>query len=333
MKRILLSVAFAGISLFTQAQDKPAVNPRPITMTEYDKGKTFDVKDLDKDTYVKFENLYIVDRYEMKKPYFITGDDGLKKRIDLYKLVSKDGMQELGTLIYYTNEKGKRYTALQPNFTADGKVWEKYFEDIHSIDKEEKNFVLKLSYILSREMSFQLFKNINGGKDMKDEAGTYGSDICFPGSDLVSMADGSKKLLSDIKPGDQVITVDAATSKAVPVQVTRLVEHEAKNYALTRLLLVSSEETATATGVNVKLQSKVLQATPNHPMMIGDSKKTMGEVTIGDRITCSDEKTHTYQTYTVYNKTESAGGVQKVYNMEVSGGTTFIMNDVMVMQK
>ena len=328
-----MSFAFTGSLLYTQAQDKPAVNPRPITLAEYDKGKTFGVKDLDKDTYVKFENLYIADRYEMKKPYFITGDDGLKKRIDLYKLISKDGMQELGTLIYYTNEKGKRYIALQPNFTAEGKIWERYFEDIHAIDKEEKNFVLKLSYILSKEMSFQLYKNLNQGKDLKDEAGTYGSDICFPGSDLVTMADGSQKQLSTIKAGDRVITVDAATQKAVPVQVTRLVEHEAKNYAITRLLLVSSQETATAAGTQVRLQSKVLQATPNHPMMVGNSKKSIGEVAIGDRITCADEKTHTYQTYTVFNKTESAGGTQKVYNMEVSGGSTFIMNDVMVMQK
>ena len=333
MKRILLSCALAAIVVCTQAQEKATVNPRPITMAEYDKGKTYQVKDLDKDTYVKFDNLYIVDRYEMKKPYFITGDDGMKKRIDLYKLISKDGMQELGTLLYYTNEKGKQYIALQPNFTADGKVWEKYFEDIHSIDKEEKNFVLKLSYILSREMSFQLYKSLNQGKDMKDEAGTYGSDICFPGNEMVSMADGSKKLLSNIHPGDKVITVDAATKKAVPVQVTQLVEHEAKNYAITKLLLVSSREVSTASGVEVRMVSKVLQATPNHPMIVSGNKKSIGQVNIGDQVTCSDEKTHTYQTYTVYNKTESAGGVQKVYNMVVSGGNTFIMNDVMVMQK
>ena len=90
----------------------------------------------------------MLDRYEMRKPYIITGDDGLKKRIDLYKLISKNGMQELGTQIFYTNEKGKQFVAIQPNFTANPKVWEKYFEDIHAIDKIEKNFVLKLSYIL-----------------------------------------------------------------------------------------------------------------------------------------------------------------------------------------
>ena len=334
MKKSFLLFVFAVCAVCVQAQEgKAAPNPRPITMAEYDKAKAYLVKDLDKDTYVKFENTYVADRYEMKKPYFITGDDGLKKRIDLYKLVAKEGMQELGTLIYYTNEKDKRYTALQPNFTADGKVWEKYFEDIHAIDKEEKNFVLKLSYILSKEMSFQLYKGINQGKNLKDEAGTYGSDICFPGSELVAMADGSKKLLSAIKPGDRIITVDAATKKSVPVQVTRLVEHKAENYAITQLLLISSRETASADGNHVYLQSKLLQATPNHPMIANGQRKSIGEISIGEQITCQDEKTHAYHTYTVYNKTEKAGGVQKVYNMVTTGGSTFILNDVMVMQK
>ena len=334
MKKTLFLSIFALSVAFTYAQEnKATLNPRPLAMTEYDKAKSYLVKDLDKDTYVKFDNTYIADRYEMKKPYFITGDDGLKKRIDLYKLVAKDGMQELGTLIYYTNEKGKRYMALQPNFTADGKVWEKYFEDIHSIDKEEKNFVLKLSYILSKEMSFQLYKSINQGRDLKEEAGTYGSDICFPGTELVAMADGSKKLLSSIRAGDQVITVDAVTKKPVAVQVTQLVEHKAENYAITQLLLVSSRETAAVDGMHVQLQNKLLQATPNHPMLVNGRRKNIGEVNIGDQITCQDEKTHTYQTYTVYNKTEKAGGMQKVYNMVVTGGTTFILNDVMVMQK
>jgi uncharacterized protein YkwD len=156
----------------------------------------------------------------MRKPYFITGDDGLKKRMDLYKVIAKDGMQELGTIIFYTNEKGKKYTALQPNFTADSKVWERYFEDIHLIDKEEKNFVLKLSYILSKEMSFQLYKAINKGKDMKEESATYGSDICFPGDQLVAMADGSKKQLDKIRTGDRVLTIEPVTKKTETARTT-----------------------------------------------------------------------------------------------------------------
>ena len=333
MKKTLLSLFISLLFLNSNAADTTKLNPRPLTMAEYDKAKTFTIKDLDKDTYAKVENVYILDRYELRKPYFITGDDGLKKRIDLYKLLAKDGMQELGTVVFYTNEKGKLYTALQPNFTADGKVWEKYFEDIHAIDKEEKNFVLKLSYVLSKEMSFQLFKAINKGKDMRSESATYGSDICFPGDQSVAMSDGSTKPISNIKPGDLVISVDPVTWQNAVVRVKQLMQHEAKNYAITSLQLLAVEEQQTPSGWNVLLSSKAVKATPNHPMMTEGKQKNMGEIEIGEKVICFDEKTGAYLTYTVVNKTETAGGLQKVYTMEVNGGTTFILNDVMVLQK
>jgi hypothetical protein len=333
MRKMLLTFILSINIFLSFPQSKEAVKSRPMTMTEYDKAKTFTVKDLDKDTYVKFDNKYILDRYEMRKPYFITGDDGLKKRIDLYKLIAKDSMQELGTVIFYTNEKGKIYSAVQPNFTADPRVWNKYFNDIDQVDKEEKNFVLKLSYVLSKEMSFQLYKAMNNGKDMREEAGTYGTTICFPGNQLVAMADGTTKMISLVKPGDNIITVNPVTKKTASTKVTKLVKHEAKNYAITKLMVLAADEQLTTSGKMVKLSAKVLQATPNHPMITLKGKKKMGDVAIGDEVICYDKATNDYKKFTVFNKHESAGGMQKVYNIEVSSGSTFIMNGVMVMQK
>jgi hypothetical protein len=328
MRRLLL---VAGALCFFYQSFSQAVNPRPITMEEYTKAKTFTVKDPDQDTYVKFENAYILDRYR-PKPYFITGDDNMKKRIDLYNLMSKEGMQQLGLMIFYTNEKGKHYQALLPNQTADGKVWERYFEDIHSIDKEEKNFVLKLSYVLSREFSYQVFKNINGGKNMKEESGTYGSDICFPGTDLVTMANGSQKTLASVKPGDQVLSIDPQTKKTTVVNVKELSVHEAKNYTLTRLVLIAAHE-KNADKNSIHLSAKILEATPNHPMTTISGSKKIGETTIGEKVLCYNEAKKAYETYTILAKTEQAGGVQKVYNIVAGGGTTLMMNGVMVMQK
>jgi hypothetical protein len=328
MRKLLL---VAGALCFFYQSFSQAVNPRPITMDEYTKAKTFNIKDPDNDTYVKFENAYILDRYR-PKPYFITGDDNMKKRIDLYNLMAKEGMQQLGLMIFYTNEKGKHYQALLPNQTADGKVWEHYFEDIHSIDKEEKNFVLKLSYVLSREFSYQVYKSINGGKNMKEESGTYGSDICFPGTDLVTMANGSQKMLASVKPGDQVLSVDPQTKKTTVVNVKELSIHEAKNYALTRLVLVDAQENNTDKN-SIHLSAKILEATPNHPMTTIAGSKKIGETEIGEKVLCYNEAKKAYQTYTVLGKTEHAGGVQKVYNIVAGGGSTLMMNGVMVMQK
>ena len=314
------------------AQQKP-VNPRPLTMEEYEKAKSYSVADLDKDSYVKFDQVYILDRYESRKPYFITGDDGLKKRIDLYKLIAKDGMQEIGLMVFYTNESGKIYKALVPDFTADGKVWEKYFSDIDHINKEEKNFILKLSYILSKELAYQQYKVLNAGKNLSEEAGTYGSDICFPGDEEVSMADGHKKSLKDVKAGDEVITVDPGTKQHSVVKVKALTTHEAKNYALTCLTLLSGNNRQTAAGQEIRLSVKLLKATPNHPMSTAQGKIRIGDVQEGQEILCLDERTGKYEAFLVWQKEEHAGGTQKVYNIVADGGSTLIMNGVMVMQK
>ena len=337
MKKIILSVCLLAAGVFAvRAQDSAA--SRALTMTEYEKAKTFSVSDPDKDTYVKFDNAYILDHSGFGKPYFITGDDGKKKRIDLYKLILKDGRVELGTIIYYTTENGKRYTACLPGYKADGKVWEKYFEDIHAIDKQEQFYVLKLSYVLSKELGFQQYRNATGalGKEVSREAGTYGNDICFPGDMEVAMAGGARKPLCEVKAGDEVVTVDPLTHREKAVVVKALTVHAVKNYAITRLVLVAATETGER---EIALSSRVLEATPNHPMTTVSTASgrmnstTAGEVSEGDRVLCLDAKTGHYSEYVVWNKTEAAGGMQHVYNIVADEGSTLIMNGVMVRQK
>lgn len=327
MKKYILSLLlfFSTCQLFAQT--------RPMKLEEYEKCKAFTVKDLDKDTYVKFNNAYVLDRYEMRKPYIITGDDGLKKRIDLYRLVAKDSMLDIGTMIFYTNEKGKLFTAVMPIFNSNADIWNKYFEDIHAIDKEEKNFVLKLSYVLSKEFSFQLYKAINGGKDLKTESGTYGTDICFPGDQLVTLADGSQKALRQVITGDKITSLDPTTHQTNIVTVKELVVHTPKNYAITQLLVMHADEKDVQDAHIVMLSGKVLKATPNHPVLTVTGQKQMGEVAAGDQLLCMDENTKTVRTYIVVNKTEAAGGLQPVYNLVTDAGNTFIMNEVMVLQK
>ena len=242
-------------------------------------------------------------------------------------------MQEIGLMVFYTTEKGKVYKAVVPDFTADSKIWDKYFLDVDNINKVERNFALKLSYILSRELSFQQYKVMNGGKDMKEEAGTYGNDICFPGTDKVKMANGTTRLLKNIKKGDAVITIDPTTHLSAVVKVKELTVHEAKNYAITQLVLVSAKVKETKEGDDIQLSGRVLKATPNHPMMTKDGSRKAGEITEGQEVLCLNEKTGKYEAFTVLQKTEHAGGLQKVYNMVADGGNTFLMNGVMVMQK
>lgn len=324
---VLILAAITTVNAIAQSENKI----RPLTKTEYDKAKAFKVNDLDNDTYVKFENKYVLDRYAVRKPYFVTGDDGLKKRIDLYTLYSRDSMQQIGTVIYYTNEKGKLFTAVQPSFPSDSIVWNNYFTDVDNINKEEPNYILKVSYILSKEFSFQLYKSLN--RNIKDEDGTYGMDICFPGDQQVAMADGSEKLLKDILPGDKVVTKNI-NGETVAETVKKLVIHPAKNYAITSLLLMHADESLIENGYyNIQLATRIIEATPNHPVETITAKKEIGKVNEGEIMLCYNEATKRYEQFIVFNKTESAKGIQPVYNMVMKGGENFIINDVIVRQK
>ncbi len=332
MRNILFSFCLVVSTNLALAQTT-APNPRPLTMAEYTKAKTFNIADLDNDTYVKFENAYVLDRYEGRKPYFITGSDSLKKRIDLYKLIAREGLQEIGLMVFYTSEMGKRYQALVPDFTADAAVWEGYFNDIDNINKVEKNFILKLSYVLSKELSFQQYKMINNGKVSKEESAKYGTAICFPGDELVTMSNGSEKQLKDVKSGDQIITVDPVTRLSSITVVKELTEHEPENYAITQLVLVSTQEEETDKGLNINLSAKVVKATPNHPMRIKNGNIKIGDIELGEQVLCLNDQSGKYETYTVLQKNEHAEGVQKVYNIVAEKGSTLIMNGVMVLQK
>jgi hypothetical protein len=327
MKKQLIAVCLLTTAMaVVRAQDTTAV--RALTMEEYEKARTFTVPDPDKDTYVKFGNAYILDHGGFGKPYFITGDDGKRKRIDLYKLIRKEDRMQIGTVIYYTTETGKRYTACMPDYRADTAVWRKYFEDVHAIEKQEPFYVLKLSYVLSKELGYQLYRSAKtgGGPVDRSESGTYGNDICFPGDMRVTMEGGATKLLSTVRTGDRVMTVDPATRRARVVTVRELTVHSVKNYAITRLVLVSA---VALSGRDVVLSSRVLDATPNHPMGEG---KTAGGLVVGDKVWCTDSDGAARE-FTVWDKTEAAGGMQRVYNIVASGGSTLVLNGVVVMQK
>jgi len=81
------------------------------------------------------------------------------------------------------------------------------------------------------------------------------------------------------------------------------------------------------------LSSRVLEATPNHPMLTTSGEKKAGDLKEGDKVICLDAQSGRYNEFQVWDKTETAGGVQPVYNIVAGSGSTFIMNGVMVAQK
>lgn len=333
--KIYFSSLLVFLSGFISLEIIYAQDMRAITMAEYNMAKSFEINNLDTETYVKYEvdsDTYILDRYEMRNPIFITGDDGKRKRIDVYKLIARNGLYDLGIIFYYTTEEGKLYTAIVPNYLADGLVWEKYFEDIHSIDDQEKNFVLKLSYVLSREFSFQYMKSTN--VELVDvENATYGSDICFPGDQIISLENGDKKLVDNIEIGDRIAVLNPVTNSMSISPVTKLTEHESKYYAITSITLIKVYKSDYSNKTEISLQTKNIRVTPNHPMETESGNKRADEIRRGDTLFSWNKSTFSIDKYEVYDIVELSQEKQPVYSIETNSNSSILLNDIAVRQK
>lgn len=333
MKRRIYSLSLTIALIFTLhttfAQDDAL---RGMTQEEYALAKTVQVDDLDNDTYVKIgEGDYVLDRYDMKPPYFITGDSGIKKRIDVYKMLDRESMGELGLVVYFTNtEAEETFNLVIPNMASKGDVWNMYFDDIHQYDREEGDVALKMSYVLSKEVAYLMQKS--SGVDMSAmDQDNSDYDFCFAADALVTMADGSEKMISEIEIGDIVLTLDQGISK--PVKVEGIDTHQKAEISLAKAVLFPLENiTASLAGADLNITATELVATANHPVLTADGKKALGELQTGDVLLKYDAHSGQSVKYKVHFVAPIYDTVSKVYNLDVDGDS-YLINQVLVLEK
>jgi hypothetical protein len=333
MKRTLYPLMIAALMLlsesFALAQDGSL---RGMTQEEYELAKTATVENPNEDTYVKIgTGDYVLDRYEMKQPYSITGDSGIKKRLDIYKMVERKSMADLGLVVFFTNtEANETFNLVIPNLATKGEVWNMYFDDIHQHDREEGDVALKMSYVLSKEVAYLMQKNSGGDMSaMEQDNADY--DFCFAADALVTMADGFEKAIKDVEPGDQILAY--ADGKISPVKVEGVNIHRKTSIALAKAVLFPQENiTASVTDVQASEGMTELIATANHPVMTQEGIKTMGELKSGDSLYKYDAQTQTTCIYQVHFVSNAYAEVAEVYSLEVDG-ETYLVNKLVVMEK
>lgn len=333
MKKTIYSLILTLLVVFgvhkSQAQEDAL---RGMTKEEYALATTAMVEDLDNDTYVKIgSGDFVLDRYDMKPPYFITGDSGIKKRIDVYKFIERASMAELGLVVFFTDtEAEKTFNLVIPNMASKGEVWNMYFDDIHQHDREEGDVALKMSYILSKEVAYLMQKS--SGVDMSamdQENSDY--DFCFAADALVSMADGSKKMISEVSVGEQVLTLVGDVLQPVTVEGVDI--HRKESISLSKAVLFPMEEiTADLAGQSARSAAVELIATANHPVMTDEGKKALGDLQAGDVLYKYDAQTGARTMYKVLFVAADFDTVEEVFNLEVEGDS-YLVNQVLVLEK
>jgi len=327
----LLSVCCALLVL------KPAYaqssKSRALTLDEYKKAKTLAIKDLENDTYVKFENAYVLDRYEMKPPYVFKYSDGIERRIYLYRLLDNRSKQPIGMVaVYYTPGNGKKFNVCIPSAESDKAVWGQYIDDLKEYSKEEAAFGSAYAYVMSREM----ITLVNGSTNASNNSNRTDYDVCFPADASVSMADGSKKRIAEVKVGERIAAYNPRTGKLETTKILEVQTHEGKVYQLTTILLADETITASATE-HTFAQMTRLQATPNHPVLTQNGRKPISQLKATDLVYVYEATTGTFKPFKVYLFTDLSQVPQpdiasKVYNLITDKGN-YLINDATVLDK
>lgn len=299
-----------------------------LTVAQYDKAKTFKINDLEKDTYVKFENAYVLDRYQMKPPYVFKYSDGIERKIYLYNLLDNKTKKAIGTVALY-HSGGKTVNVCIPNATADKAVWAKYIDDLKEYSEKEKGMLSALSFTLSKEMSWLMASA--DGKAPAASSATTDYDVCFPADALVTLADGTEKKIADVQVGDQVAAYNPKTGKLENTQVEGVDIHQRKSYDVTTALLIREESPTASLKSNVT-EMISLEATANHPVWTASGQKALKEIKPGETLYGLNVAINQFEKYKVYQIIPANRTVTSVYSLQ-TGSANYVVNRTVVLEK
>jgi hypothetical protein len=328
----LFTTCFAYLSLSVLCIEAKAQEAKPesrsLTLEEFNKVKTFIPKNLEQDTYLKFENAYILDRYKMKPPYVFKYSDGIERKIYLYKLIDNKTKKDLGMVAFYhTPGNSKTISLCIPTPNAPKEVWARYIDDLKEYGTQENGLLSAFSYVMSREMSSMFASGSGQAAPVAGSATDY--DVCFPEESLVRMADGSEKQIKEVHAGDEIAAFDVTTSVLQTTRVKEVHTHADKDYIITSVLLISDEPTAS---MNAYVPSVILEATPNHPVYTSKGRKTMETLEKGEYLYQYNSASGTFIKYEVMQVVTEARQVKKVYNL-VTDKKNFLINNTVVLDK
>ena len=297
-----------------------------LIVSEYDALKKVRIENLDKESYVALDKPSLVLDSEMKPAYTFNFSDKVPRKVYVYKIFTASDMTEIGKLAFYVlPEAGKVIAQPIPGATADREVWGKYIDDLKYT--KEEGFLACMSFVLSKELSAASHQLNNGAEAMLPADDEY--EYCFAADAVVKMADGSEKLISQVRPGEQVVC-RAANGALSATSVIATDRHQG-NFSIVKIT-VEELHTPTAAASSTPYQVlHTIEGTANHPVYTQSGKKPLGELARGDKMLWHDKATGKLLACRVLSK-GSAGTAGTVYNLTTATGN-FLVNGFVVFDK
>jgi hypothetical protein len=139
--------------------------------------------------------------------------------------------------------------------------------------------------------------------------------LCFPAGVYVSLADGSRKRIEDIKVGDKVLDLNQTPSVVKGVDV-----HQG-NFNIGALSFNMPEKVDFVSN-NASQNTVLLEATLNHPLSINGKKVTLNDVKIGDSVLQITDNQIVKTKINRFDKNYRT--VKTVYNLRTTGKGFFV---------
>jgi hypothetical protein len=320
MKKLFLTLCPLFLTLGLLAQE--ASEKRALTAAEYDAVKKVTIKNLEKDSYVKADK-FILDR--VGDPFVFKFSDGTERRVYLYKLFETEKMAELGMAVVYTTPKdGKMRMFPVPSPDAPGEVWGKYIDDLKYGEDALKG--------LAPCVAFALTKSGVGGTPVVAKEGEK-IEYCFPAEAHVTLADGTRKAIADVRVGETVLSFNPETKQSESAIVRRVQVHTNQSFVLTRLTLVDPASAVTARSTETRfVVETILEGTANHPVLTASGRKSLGEVRVGETLFWHEAGTNALKAYRVFTAQPAFRTTGTVFNL-TTDKPTYVVNGVLVFRK
>jgi hypothetical protein len=261
---------------------------------------------------------------DMKKGYFLWNKfsrstksaDG-QRSVEVNALIQESNFKVCAWMLIYQESGSIPIYFCIPTQASDDKVWNKSFEDLRD-SKLSPNAYLTYSWAL-----YNLIGQLSNDYQ----------NICFTASTLITMADGTEKLIKDIQKGDMILSYDLPSSKPVTSKVSELIIHKNNSYEITRITL-NNEKMILASSKNSYTNNFFfLEATSNHPVLTSNGVKTIGELTTSDRLWYYDFSLNKFFDLPIIETKLNFKKVTDVYNVILENNDNYIANKMVVLMK
>lgn len=204
-----------------------------------------------------------------------------------------------------------------PTQSSDDEVWAKSFTDLRDA---------KLSTSAYLAYSWALYNLVGALSNDYD-------DICFTESTLITMADGTQKIISEIKSGDLVLCYDNFTLQTVVSEVSELIIHNDKKYNISRVTINNQRFFLASSDNSFVNTNFTIEATENHPIVTTEGIKTIGELIEGDRLLYYDNNSNAFFNLPVIKTEKNIKQIDTVYNVRLTNNINYIANNLVVLMK